>query len=267
MTQLWSWQTRNPRLGSRSRSSTGSNQSKPSILSLRLTGSTLTVSRLKQKYLFIPSQIRDPYLYHLLHNPPDGIDIALRPVRKNQEQDKEKKHGKPKRRREATPEEEDEVLIPSTIIFAQRCATAQLLHLLLNTLDIPSVPLHSHLTQPQRLLSLARFRAGEVPVLVTTDVGSRGLDIPEVAMVINWDCPRRADDYVHRVGRTARAGRGGVAVTIVTERDVDLVKSIEEEIGVELSELELPEETVLEKLNTVSMARRMATMVSDRSVL
>lgn len=133
---------------------------------------------------------------------------------------------------------------------------------MLNNLDIPSVPLHSHLTQPQRLQSLARFRAKEVPILVTTDVGSRGLDIPEVAMVINWDCPRRSDDYVHRVGRTARAGKGGVAVTVVTERDVELVQKIEGEINVRLVELELPEEEVLEKLNAVSLARRMATMVS-----
>ena len=80
-------------------------------------------------------------------------------------------------------------------------------------------------------------------------------------MVINWDCPRRSDDYIHRVGRTARAGRGGVAVTIVTERDVELVQVIEKDIGVELVEMELPEETVLEKMNQVSLARRMATMV------
>lgn len=83
-------------------------------------------------------------------------------------------------------------------------------------------------------------------------------------MVINWDCPRRSDDYVHRVGRTARAGRGGVAVTVVTERDVDLVQRIEEDIGVKMAEMELPEEEVLEALNAVSMARRMATMVSFR---
>ncbi len=82
-------------------------------------------------------------------------------------------------------------------------------------------------------------------------------------MVVNWDCPRRSDDYVHRVGRTARAGRGGVAVTIVTERDVELVKMIEDEVGATMVELELPEEMVLEKLNAVSLARRMATMVSS----
>lgn len=222
----------------------------------------MTVTGLKQKYLFIPSQIRDPYLYHLLHNPPAEIDVALRAQPKKKEKPVRSKD-KYKRKRQQTPEDEDETpLIPSTIIFTQRCATAHLLHLLLNSLEIESVPLHSHLTQPQRLLSLARFRAKEVPVLVTTDVGSRGLDIPEVAMVINWDCPRRSDDYIHRVGRTARAGRGGVAVTIVTERDVELVQMIEKDIGTELVEMELPEELVLEKMNAVSVARRMATMVS-----
>ena len=219
------------------------------------------MARLKQKYLFIPSQVRDPYLYHLLLNPPADIDTALRA--KPPPKEKKEKNGKKRKHRPADREDEEDASphIPSTIIFTQRCATAHLLHLLLNSLDIPSVPLHSHLTQPQRLLSLARFRAGEVPILVTTDVGSRGLDIPEVAMVINWDCPRRADDYVHRVGRTARAGRGGVAVTIVTERDVELVKIIEDAIGAEMTETTLPEETVLEQLNKVSLARRMATMV------
>jgi ATP-dependent RNA helicase DDX49/DBP8 len=221
----------------------------------------MTVSGLKQKYLFIPSQIRDPYLYHLLLNPPSEIDVALRAQPKPKEKPQKKKYNKHKRPRSESPEDTSP-LIPSTIIFTQRCATAHLLHLLLNSLEIESVPLHSHLTQPQRLLSLARFRNKEVPVLVTTDVGSRGLDIPEVAMVINWDCPRRSDDYIHRVGRTARAGRGGVAVTIVTERDVELVQVIEKDIGVELVEMELPEETVLEKMNQVSLARRMATMVS-----
>lgn len=225
--------------------------------------STMTVAGLKQKYLFIPSQIRDPYLYHLLHNPPPEIDVALRAQPVKKEKPTKPKHKNHRNKRQHSPEEdEDSPLIPSTIIFTQRCATAHLLHLLLNSLEIPSVPLHSHLTQPQRLLSLARFRNREVPVLVTTDVGSRGLDIPEVAMVINWDCPRRSDDYIHRVGRTARAGRGGVAITIITERDVDLVGMIEKDIGVELAEMELPEEVVLEKMNQVSLARRMATMVS-----
>ncbi|OXG24629.1 ATP-dependent RNA helicase DBP8 [Cryptococcus neoformans Tu401-1] len=227
----------------------------------RVASDTLTVSNLKQKYLFIPSQIRDPYLLYILQNPLEDIDVALRvDPKKTKAKEREAALGKKGKKAKQAKEEEDAPSVPSTVIFTQRCATAHLLHLLLNSLDIPSVPLHSHLTQPQRLLSLARFRAHEVPVLVTTDVGSRGLDIPEVAMVINWDCPRRSDDYVHRVGRTARAGRGGVAVTIVTERDTELVKIIEDEVNVRLEELKLDEDKVLEGLNKVSLARRMATM-------
>lgn len=201
---------------------------------------------------------------YLLHHPPAEIDAALvAPPPKKEKTHRGRGKGKNPRKRQPSPssDEESGPAIASTIIFTGRCATAHLLHLMLTQLDIPSVPLHSHLTQPQRLLSLARFRARDVPILVTTDVGSRGLDIPSVAMVINWDCPRRADDYVHRVGRTARAGRGGMAVTVVTERDVELVQMIEKEIGTELVEMTLPEEEVLEGMNAAALARRMATMV------
>jgi len=66
---------------------------------------------------------------------------------------------------------------------------------------------------------------------VSTDVGARGLDIEDVAMVINWDMPVEAEEYTHRVGRTARAGRGGVAISFVTERDEDRVVKIEKRIS------------------------------------
>jgi superfamily II DNA/RNA helicase len=91
--------------------------------------------------------------------------------------------------------------------------------------------LHSRLTQRERLNSLNLFRAYVVPVLVSTDVGARGLDIDDVAMVINWDMPQESEEYTHRVGRTARRGRGGVAVSFVTERDEERVEKIEERIG------------------------------------
>lgn len=79
--------------------------------------------------------------------------------------------------------------------------------------------------------SLQLFRASVVPVLVSTDVGARGLDIEDVAMVINWDLPQEPEEYTHRVGRTARAGRGGVAVSFVTERDEERVLKIEDRIS------------------------------------
>lgn len=70
-----------------------------------------------------------------------------------------------------------------------------------------------------------------VPVLVSTDVGARGLDIEDVAMVINWDMPNEPEEYTHRVGRTARAGRGGMAISFVTERDEERVLKVEERIS------------------------------------
>mgnify|MGYP002402942214 CR=1 FL=1 len=70
-----------------------------------------------------------------------------------------------------------------------------------------------------------------VPVLVTTDVGARGLDIEDVALVVNWDLPEEPEEYTHRVGRTARAGKGGVAISFVTERDEERVLKIENRIS------------------------------------
>ena len=67
--------------------------------------------------------------------------------------------------------------------------------------------------------------------MVSTDVGARGLDIADVAMVVNWDMPSEPEEYTHRVGRTARAGRGGVAVSFVTERDEEKVLKVEERIS------------------------------------
>ncbi|KAL8297219.1 hypothetical protein RB597_006344 [Gaeumannomyces tritici] len=119
----------------------------------------------------------------------------------------------------------------SIIIFCNRSTTAQLLHHMLRLLEHRVTALHSRLPQRQRIDNLGRFRASAARILVATDVASRGLDIPEVALVINYDIPRDPDDYIHRVGRTARAGRKGDAVTFVGQRDVDLVHAIERRVG------------------------------------
>lgn len=205
----------------------------PSVSRARLTGPCppprseghMTVANLKQHYLFIPSHVRESYLYYLLLNPPESIAHLARPSPHAKTDD---------------PDDETPPWPPSTILFTQTCATAAHLHALLTELQLPSVALHSYLSQRERLASLAQFRAATVPILVATDVGSRGLDIPEVAMVVNWDCPREPDAYVHRVGRTARAGRGGVAVTMVTERDVEHVERIEEGISASHPPFQLP---------------------------
>ncbi|KAI5465655.1 P-loop containing nucleoside triphosphate hydrolase protein [Mariannaea sp. PMI_226] len=119
----------------------------------------------------------------------------------------------------------------SVILFCNRTSTADYLHHLLRLLDHRVTSLHSKLPQRQRIDNLGRFRASAARILIATDVAARGLDIPEVSLVINYDIPRDPDDYIHRVGRTARAGRSGDAVSFVGQRDVDLVLAIEERVG------------------------------------
>lgn len=122
----------------------------------------------------------------------------------------------------------------TVILFCNRTSTADYLHHLLRLLDHRVTSLHSKLPQRQRIDNLGRFRASAARILVATDVAARGLDIPEVSLVINYDIPRDPDDYIHRVGRTARAGRKGDAVTFVGQRDVALVLAIEKRVGREM---------------------------------
>ncbi|KAI0062336.1 DEAD-domain-containing protein [Artomyces pyxidatus] len=119
----------------------------------------------------------------------------------------------------------------SIIIFTRTVHDAQRLSIILRTLGFPAVPLHGQLSQSQRLGALQKFTSGNRKVLVATDVASRGLDIPSVDVVINFDIPTHSKDYIHRVGRTARAGRSGKSITLVTQYDVELVQRIEAVTG------------------------------------
>ena len=126
----------------------------------------------------------------------------------------------------------------SIIVFCNRTSTANLLERLLRLLEHRVTSLHSLLPQQERTSNLARFRASAARILVATDVASRGLDIPEVDLVVNYDVPRNPDDYIHRVGRTARAGKAGEAVTLVGQRDVALFLAIEARVGAKMSAFE-----------------------------
>lgn len=101
----------------------------------------------------------------------------------------------------------------------------------LRFLNFKAVNINGKLSQQQRLNALNRFKSNERNILIATDVASRGLDIPSVDVVINFDIPANSKDYVHRVGRTARAGRTGKAVTLVTQYDVEIFQKIEALIG------------------------------------
>lgn len=153
----------------------------------------------------------------------------------------------------------------SIIIFCNRTTTADFLNHLLRLLEHRVTALHSRLSQRQRNDNLGRFRASAARILVATDVAARGLDIPEVELVINYDIPRDPNDYIHRVGRTARAGRKGEALTFVGQRDVKLVQALEARVGSKLEEWEeegvnLETRVIREALKLVSEKKREALL-------
>lgn len=112
------------------------------------------------------------------------------------------------------------------IVFVQTKKQAHKLHIMLGLFGVRVVELHGNLTQPQRLESLAKFKKEEADVLVATDVAARGLDISGVQTVINFVMPATIEHYIHRVGRTARAGRAGVSVSLAGETERKIVKEI-----------------------------------------
>ncbi|KIM68588.1 hypothetical protein SCLCIDRAFT_104941 [Scleroderma citrinum Foug A] len=217
-----------------------------------------TVASLKQHYLLLPFHVREVYLFHLLCNPPEST-IAFRRAPPAPPIVKAAK-AKAKKPLQKGPQEEEFLQPPPTIIFCTRPRTVAYLVHVLKALSIRSTGLHSRLTQRERLASLSLFRSAVVPVLVSTDVGARGLDIEDVAMVVNWDLPNEPEEYTHRVGRTARTGKGGVAISFVTEKDESRLLRIEERIGTKLTAMTMSEDKALEKLNTVSTAKRLASM-------
>lgn len=101
--------------------------------------------------------------------------------------------------------------------------------------------MHSDLSQQERDEVMFRFKAGQTDVLVATDIVSRGIDIDDIRTVINYDVPHDAEDYVHRIGRTARADRDGEAITFISEADIYRFQQIEHFLGKEVEKISLPE--------------------------
>ncbi|WFD03813.1 RNA helicase [Malassezia obtusa] len=155
-----------------------------------------TVSTLHQYYLFMPFAHKDTYLTFLAN----------------------------------------EQVGQSIIVFTRTVHDAQRLAVMLRLLGFSAIPLHGQLSQTARLGALNKFKSGGRTIMVCTDVAARGLDIPAVDLVVNYDIPTHSKDYIHRVGRTARAGRQGRSVTLVTQYDVELLQRIEAAIDKKLDE-------------------------------
>ncbi len=128
--------------------------------------------------------------------------------------------------------------------------------------------IHGNKSQPQRQRALDEFRRGKVRILIATDVAARGIDIPGVSHVINYELPNVPEQYVHRIGRTARAGRDGVAIAFCAEDERAYLKDIRRVTGAELERLALPENfrAVVEGVGPTKPAPRGATRVSNKKI-
>ncbi|KDN66786.1 putative DEAD/DEAH box helicase [Colletotrichum sublineola] len=177
-----------------------------------------TVSTLLQYYLFIPHQLKDTYLIYLAN----------------------------------------EFAGQKLVVFTRTVSETQRLAILLRTLGFGAIPLHGQLNQTARLGALNKFRAGERSILVATDVAARGLDIPLVDVVINHDLAQDSKTHVHRIGRTARAGKSGVALSLVTQYDLEIWLRIEAALGKKLDEYPTQKEEVMVFQNRVEEAQRHA---------
>jgi ATP-dependent RNA helicase DDX47/RRP3 len=131
------------------------------------------------------------------------------------------------------------------IIFTETSVNASKLTLVLNKLGMKAVALFGKLSQDKRLESLNKFKGKGRNILVATEVASRGLDIPSVDIVINYDVPVQSKNYIHRVGRTARAGKSGRAITLVTQYDVVLFQRVESLLGKKLDPFPIDKEKVM----------------------
>ena len=123
----------------------------------------------------------------------------------------------------------------NAIIFCNRKREVALLHRSLLSHGFNAVALHGDLDQSARTAALEAFRNGEAKLLIASDVAARGLDIPDVSHVFNFDVPHHPDDYIHRIGRTGRAGKTGIAITIVAPIDQKSVGAIEKLTGMKIA--------------------------------
>lgn len=153
-----------------------------------------------------------------------------------------------------------------SLIFSRTKKGAENLARLLNSRGYPSEAMHGDMSQRERDSVMERFRQGHIKMLVATDLAARGLDIDIISHVINFDIPEDPDVYIHRIGRTARAGRGGTAITMVENNQVRILRAIERHINKKLERGVLPSlRETIDKRKGVLIQRIKETTLEDLS--
>lgn len=227
-----------------------------------LTSERKMPQSLTQQYAFMPQPLKLAYLVEALNELTLESLLTAKAAGAGGRAGKEGDDGED----EADGDEEQRTSLGasrarSAIIFCGSCKRTAEVCETLRQLKVPVVSLHSMLGQKRRLAALGAFKSHAVKLLVATDVAARGLDLPNVDLVVHYDVPRDAADYVHRCGRTARAGRAGKSLALVTQYDVELIHAIEAFTEVRLEACgEVTEDNALKLLNPVSKALRTARM-------
>ena len=143
---------------------------------------------------------------------------------------------------ERSEQNDSPMKLERVIIFSGKKQRVKEISRSLKQMKVNCGEMHSDLSQAERDEIMYKFKSGELDVLVATDIVARGIDIDDIVMVINYDVPHDVEDYVHRIGRTARAERDGVAITMVSDDEIYLFKKIEEFLEREIYKNPLPEE-------------------------
>lgn len=130
--------------------------------------------------------------------------------------------------------------VERVIIFSSTKRNVDEISKNLNKAGLSSKPIHSDLDQKEREQHLLEFRNKKFPILVATDILARGIDIEGIEIVINYNSPNEAEDYVHRVGRTARADKSGLAITLINEEEIGKFKRIEDQLGTTIHKIPVP---------------------------
>src|SRR5580692_3152769 len=130
--------------------------------------------------------------------------------------------------------------VKNALVFCNRKRDVALLHTALKKHGVNAAALHGDMSQPARTETLERFKAGEIQILVASDVAARGLDVNDMSHVFNYDVPFSPEDYVHRIGRTGRAGKTGHSFTLATPNEGDLIEAIQKLINTTIPRVEVP---------------------------
>ena len=125
------------------------------------------------------------------------------------------------------------------LIFVRTKVRAERIKKAMARVGINTDTIHSDKTQGERLDNMMRFRSGELKILIATDVSARGIDIPNVDYVINYDLPETPENYVHRVGRTGRGDRKGQAISFCSSEEKEILEKIEDSLGKPINKIEI----------------------------